>query len=270
MDRTARIWDLATGRERRAFAIPDGSLPLFSADGAALRIRSGEKEIVRDLVTGLEITSGVPRNTDALAVVKLALRHVGIPIALSPDGRTFAIGRRDGSIDLLEIAALQIRRTLIGHAGPCRDLVFTPDGTRLASAGADHTVLIWPVRLRDVRLTAELRRETNASTLWNRMAYGVGMESYPAMARLAADPAAAVKMARACLKPSGVANPIADARAVELLESIGSLEARALLRELAEDETDAVRVRESRSALARLGDVRYSRDGVRTIGGTKP
>ena len=131
-------------------------------------------------------------------------------------------------------------------------------------------MLVWPVRVRDVPLALEVKRETNASTLWDRMAYGSGKVSYSAMARLAADPPAAVKMARLCLKPGSAANPIADARAVELLEAIGSVEARVLLRELAEDETDAVRVLESRAALTRLGDVQYSRDGVRTIGGTRP
>ena len=269
-DRTVRVWDLATGRERRAFAIPEGSHPLFTADAAAIRIPTSQGEVVRDLVTGLEITSPVQRAVESLPILKSSLRHLGIALAVSPDGRTVARGRRDGSIDLFEVAALQVRRTLVGHGGPCLDLAFTPDGTRLISAGADHAVLVWPVRVRDVPLALEVKRETNASTLWDRMAYGSGTESYSAMARLAADPPAAVKMARLCLKPGSAANPIADARAVELLEAIGSVEARVLLRELAEDETDAVRVLESRATLTRLGDVQYSRDGVRTIGGTRP
>ena len=122
----------------------------------------------------------------------------------------------------------------MGHGGPCLDLAFTPDGTRLISAGADHAVFVWPIRVRDLPLAVELKRETNASLLWDRMAYGAGNESYSAMARLAADPAAAVMMARLCLKPGSAANPIADARAVELLEAIGTAEARVLLRELAD------------------------------------
>jgi len=268
-DRTARVWDLATGRERRAFALLAGPHAAFTPDGAAIRIPTAERVLVRDLVTGLEITSPAPRGEPSQAGVIEWLRGAGA-VAASPDGRTVALGRRDGRIELLETASLQVRRTLPGHAGACLDLLFTPDGTRLVSAGADHSVLVWPVRLRDVSLTAELKRETDAAALWSRMAYAKGPESYPAMARLAADPAGAAKMARFCLKPGGVANPVADARAVELLESLGTLEARALLRELAEDESDAVRVRESRAALTRLGDVRYSRDGVRNIGGTRP
>lgn len=263
-DGTARIWDLTNGRERRVFAIPPGSQPYFTADGAAVCIPRSEGEIVRDLVTGLEITSPVQRAPRSL------LPRRGVPVALSPDGRTAALGASDGTIELYETASLQVRRTLTGHDGACRDLIFTPDGTRLVSAGADHSIYVWPVRVRDVMLTAELKRETDAAALWNQMAFGRGTESYPAMARLAADPAGAVKMAKLCLKPGGAANPIADGRAVELLESLGTVEARALLRELAEDESTAARTRESRAALHRLGDVQYSQDGVRTIGGVKP
>ena len=262
--RTGRIWDLATGRERRAFAIPAGSSPTFTADGAAVCIPTPEGEVVRDLVTGLQITSPVDRRPRSW------FDRTPLPFAFSLDGRTAAVARSDGSVDLYEAASLQVRRTLPGHAGACRDLLFTPDGTRLITAGADHCVYVWPVRLRDVPLAAELKRETDAAALWSQMAYGRGIESYPAMARLAADPNAAVRMAKLCLKPGGAANPIADARAIELLESLGTAEARTLLRELADDDSHTARTRESRAALSRLGDVQYSRDGVRTIGGVKP
>jgi hypothetical protein len=195
------------------------------------------------------------------------MRSLGIAAALSPDRRTLAIGGRNGAIELWETRSLQVRRTLPGHGTSCRDLAFTPDGARLVSAADDHCVLVWPVRVRDVPLAAGLRRETDAARLWNRMAYGSGKESYPAMARLAADPAAAVRMARFCLKPGGVANPIADARAVELLEAVGTPAARALLRELAREDLDGPRMRAARAALDRLGEPPLNPDGIRTIGG---
>jgi HEAT repeat protein len=102
------------------------------------------------------------------------------------------------------------------------------------------------------------------------MAYGQGPQSYAAMARLAADPPAAAAMARFCLKPGSAANPIADARAVELLEAIGTPQALRLLRDLAEWEEDGPRRREASAALNRLGGLPYRRDGIRTIGGTQP
>jgi hypothetical protein len=267
-DRAVRIWELATGRERRAFAMPQDSRPSFTSDGAAIRIPTAAGEQFRDLVTGLEITSPMPKGASSLLAA--LPRMVGLVCAVSPDGRTIAVGQSDGTIALYEWNSLQVRRTLAGHAGACLDLVFTRDGTRLISAGTDHAVYVWPVRLKDLPLAAELKRETDAAALWSLMAYGRSSESYPAMARLAADPAGAAAMARLCLKPGDVVNPIADARAVELLESLGTVESRAILRELAEAEDRSARTRESRAALIRLGDVRFSRDGVRTIGGTRP
>ncbi|HXD86932.1 MAG TPA: WD40 repeat domain-containing protein [Urbifossiella sp.] len=269
-DRTVRIWDLASGRQRRAFSIPDGSHPAFTADGAAVRIPGPTGDEIRDLVTGLQITSPMPRFRESLPLVKFAMRYVGIAAALSPDRRTVAIARHDGTIELWETASCQVRRTLPGHGAPCRDLAFTPDGTRLISASTDHSVLVWPVRIRDVQLAAAVRRETDAGKLWNAMAYGQGPQSYAAMARLAADPPAAAAMARFCLKPGSAANPIADARAVELLEAIGTPQALRLLRDLAEWEEDGPRRREASAALNRLGGLPYRRDGIRTIGGTQP
>jgi WD40 repeat protein len=64
-------------------------------------------------------------------------------IAFSPDGKTLAAGRRDGTIFLWDTATAKVRRSLSGHQGPVCQLVFSRDGRLLASAGADTTVLIW-------------------------------------------------------------------------------------------------------------------------------
>ncbi|MDB5312242.1 MAG: domain, G-beta repeat [Gemmataceae bacterium] len=269
-DRSARVWDLATGREIRLFAIPDESRPAFTADGAAIRIPLADRVIVRDLLTPLEVLSAVDRRADPFAGLAALFQLVGVCVAVSPDGRTVAVGDRTGGVDLYETRTGQVRRQLVGHAGACADLTFTPDGSKLLTAGADHCVLVWPVRPRDLPLSAELKRETGAAKLWDRMARGRAGESYQAMARLAADPGAAVKMARLRLKPGTTAGLIPDARAVELLEAVGTAEARALLRELADDEPDSARTREAWAALSRLGEPRYHRDGVRTISGSKP
>jgi len=77
------------------------------------------------------------------------------------------------------------------------------------------------------------------------------------MARFAAEPPAAVKMARMRLKPATRreeetdATRQADSRAVELLEALGTSEARAFLMELAGGEPTAWRTREARRAAER-------------------
>src|SRR5262249_3085629 len=146
-DRTVRIWDLATGKERRTFAVPADSRPAFSADAAAVCIPTAGGDVFRALVTGLEITSPVIKGTAVWPKLER--------FAVSPDGRTVALGRSDGTIDLCETASLQVRRTLAGHDGPCREMLFTPDGSRLISAGADHCVYVWPVRVRDMPMDEE-------------------------------------------------------------------------------------------------------------------
>ena len=72
------------------------------------------------------------------------------------------------------------------------------------------------------------------------MCTGTASEAYQAMARFAAEPPAAVKMARMRLRPAQssdeetAATRLADTRAIEMLEALGTPEARAFLEELAE------------------------------------
>ncbi len=69
-------------------------------------------------------------------------------VAFSPDGKTLAAARNDGTILLWDTATAKVRRSLPGHQGPVPQLVFSRDGSLLASGGADTTVLIWDLRRR--------------------------------------------------------------------------------------------------------------------------
>jgi WD40 repeat protein len=186
-------------------------------------------------------------------------RVPGIDLALSPTGREFAdLAFPLGDAALVcEIATGEVRRRLTGHRGRVRVLGFTPDGTKLLTAGGDHTVLVWDVRLQSVPLPEAVKKETSAAKLWDTLAAGNAKDAYLAMARLARDPEAAVKMAAMKLKPATKADPgtdagrIADARAVELLEAIGTDAARALLKELAGGHAGAFRTQEAKRALER-------------------
>ena len=158
-----------------------------------------------------------------------------------------------GDVWLVEVATGETRRKLSGHRAASRAFAFTPDGTKLLTASADHTALVWAVRLQDVPLSAELKQETSAAKLWSAMAGGTASEAYAAMARMAADPRAAVAMARLRFKSGTKSDALADARAVELLEATGTAEARAFLKELASADPPTPRSREAKAAIARLG-----------------
>lgn len=67
-------------------------------------------------------------------------------LAVSPDGGLLAVGRRDGSIVIIDRATRQpTGPSLRGHDGGVRDLDFRFDGRALVSVGVDGTVWLWPV-----------------------------------------------------------------------------------------------------------------------------
>jgi WD40 repeat protein len=63
--------------------------------------------------------------------------------AVSPDGRSFALGGLDGRVRLLDLATGRVRRLPGGHRGRVLRMRFTPDGRTLVTAGIDGRVLAW-------------------------------------------------------------------------------------------------------------------------------
>jgi WD40 repeat protein len=243
-DRTVRLWDIASGKELRAFAgATDDSPPLFSPDGTAVVYYTKDKLLARDLQTGLEVP--LPKNAD-----KLEPRE-----ALHETARMWAREYQDPyRVVVYEGGTHNERCTLIGHRGGTHFLGFTPDGTKLLTAGGDHTVLVWDMRLAHVPLPDALKKETDAAKLWKMLADGKAEAAYLAMARLAREPDAAVKLLRMKLTPAKkgeTSDGTTDARAIELLEALDTADARALLKELAGGHADAFRTQEANRALAR-------------------
>jgi WD40 repeat protein len=186
-------------------------------------------------------------------------------LALSPLGTQYA-QVEESSIEnwswtddpyLYESATCERRRKLLGHRGGSRVLGFTPDGSRLLTAGGDTTVLVWDVRLPSVPLPDALKKETDAGKLWATLSTGKADAAYLAMARLAREPEAAVKLVKMKLKPAtkggseAEAADVADARAIELLAAFDSADARAYLKDLAGGHADAFRTQEAKRALER-------------------
>ncbi|GAA0648025.1 hypothetical protein GCM10010174_84310 [Kutzneria viridogrisea] len=77
-----------------------------------------------------------------------------VGVAINGKGDLVATSGEDGTVDVLRADGQGAPTVLRGHEGPAWSPVFSPDGTRLASTGADRAVLIWhlgsaepPVRL---------------------------------------------------------------------------------------------------------------------------
>lgn len=243
-DGAAVVWDFATGRELRAFGDARGdTAPAFSPDGTALVYRTARGRVVRDIQTGLELTSAIETPAPRTGLLQTAFAQEA---------------RATGShVELIERATGDVRRVLRGHRGEVRVLGFTPGGAKLLTAGGDHTVLVWDVRPQAAPLPPELKAETSAAKLWEAMCSAKAEPAYLAMSRLAREPAAAAKFARTKLKPvlevraETDSARLADARAVELLEALATDDALSLLKELARGEPSAFRTQEARRALDR-------------------
>jgi WD40 repeat protein len=68
-----------------------------------------------------------------------------LAVAISPAGKTLAVGRMDKKIELWNLETGKLDRTLAGHAGPVSCVAFSPDGNRLASGAADGKAKVWDV-----------------------------------------------------------------------------------------------------------------------------
>ncbi len=138
-DGTCRIWTLPekegempaepvvlTGEKGplRSLAItPDGAQVLIGGDGGEVQTWSVEE----GKRTG---------RIENLGAMVLAL-------AVNPKGDQLLIGLADKTARLFELTDLRPKATLGGHLGPVNSVAFSPDGSRLVTAGGEGGIKIW-------------------------------------------------------------------------------------------------------------------------------
>jgi WD40 repeat protein len=135
-DRTVRLWDLATGRERLRLPHRAEIRSLtFSPDGHILVTAGG------CFVTLLDVASGRLR-----ASVAAHARPIN-RVAFTADGSRLATASRDQTVKLWDVAdgsGLRQRATFTWPIGKVYTLAFSPDGMT-AAAGGDTDILVWDV-----------------------------------------------------------------------------------------------------------------------------
>ncbi len=167
-DQSAHLVEAATGKERRAFssAIPnsmqqDGYQRLaLSQRGDYLACRSCQKpQAIRvwETYSGVEIGTIVAPDESAGFTA----------FALSPDGRTVAVGQ-DDAVRLCETASGQMYRRMPGHRDTVLTLAYSAEGSLLVSGSRDHTALVWDAR-HPKRETEARYTERELSTLWSAL-----------------------------------------------------------------------------------------------------
>ncbi len=133
-DRTVKIWDVATGRERATLQERAADIA-FSPDSRLLASAGDMDRTVKlwDVHTGRKRAVFRGHQDEVLAV------------AFSPDGKTLVSGSGDKTVKLWDLTAGQERATLRGHTSWVTAIAFSPDGKTLASGSLDETVRLWDV-----------------------------------------------------------------------------------------------------------------------------
>jgi WD40 repeat protein len=160
-DGTVRLWDVAICRQQSGSPlsvhsplVPDVDAVAFSPDGKTLATGSADGAArLWDVDTHQQIGGSLPPRVGSLVGHTV---YAVMSVAFSPDGKTLATGRADGTLRQWDVATQhQIGSTLTVAAGE-RILALSPDGRTLASGGsgatgrarASGTVRLWDVATR--------------------------------------------------------------------------------------------------------------------------
>jgi WD40 repeat protein len=153
LDKTAKLWDAATGAEMRTFTGHAGSVEsvAFSPDGKYVLTGSVDKTAkLWDAATGAELLTF----SDPTSIVRTSveMKRSSHSVAFSPDGKYVLTGSDDGTPKLWDAATGAVLRTFSGHTNIVRSVAFSPDGKYVLTGGLDDTARLW-----DAATGAEVR-----------------------------------------------------------------------------------------------------------------
>ncbi|MYF98391.1 hypothetical protein F4212_04555 [Candidatus Poribacteria bacterium] len=145
-DKTIRLWDMATGKQKRILKGHRNSVNSISIspDGTTLASAYSHGPIrVWDVATGKQKQTFTNQ-----ALIQKQAGHELDPssVAFSPDGQTLAVGNQDASILLWDANTGKHKQTLKRHSFLKRhtwkvtSVSFSPDGKTLASGSKDNNI----------------------------------------------------------------------------------------------------------------------------------
>jgi WD40 repeat protein len=190
LDNTTRVWNVATGHEDVVFRQPDPiRAAALSSDGRTLITAFDKTARISDVMTGRErlLPHRGPVNTAAFSpdgrtlttisddravqVWDIATGRARVPIkhetsvsaiALTPDGRTLATALFDKSVQVWDVEAGR-QGPVLRHENLIKSVVVSPDGHTLATTSLDNTTRIWDVVTGQKRAELTHRRPVTAA-----------------------------------------------------------------------------------------------------------
>jgi WD40 repeat protein len=134
-DGTVRIWDLAAGRELAKMPGPVGHCygMSVSGDGKIIACVGGARVHLYDAEKRVPLDSVEPHT------------RILCGAALSPDGRTLAIGTQEKVVIIWNIPGKKEVARLNGHKFAVGPMAFLADGKTLITSSHDSTLKLWKV-----------------------------------------------------------------------------------------------------------------------------
>jgi len=157
-----RFWDVVTGEQKmmipktgNGFSIaysPNGVL--LATTGMTVKLwhaKTGEEMLKLDynlkiLDTQVQLAGRDPEKMiGIMRDFQKNMMNMAENVAFSPDGKTLAVARSDGPINLWDIETQTLKKSFSGHKRRVESIAFAPDGKTLASGSTDGSILLWEV-----------------------------------------------------------------------------------------------------------------------------
>src|SRR5215212_9482262 len=134
VDKTARLWDLATGETIQIFSGHTGGIDgiAFSPDGKTLVTGSTDHTArLWDVVSG-----------ETIQVFSGHTAEVG-DVEFSPDGQSIVSSSEDQTARIWDVATGETLHILRGHSSFLTRVAYSPDGKYVLTGSGDHTARLW-------------------------------------------------------------------------------------------------------------------------------
>jgi WD40 repeat protein len=177
-----RLWEIASGKERRQF----GKKPAPNPNGGM----------------GNMMWFGGGFNGN----VMMPCTRPAAGAAFSPDGRLLAQGRTNNSVSVWDTTTGKEVSQFKGHNGTVDSLAFSADGKSVASGSRDTTGLVWELPKASPIANAK-PAEVNVEARWKELAGDDAPKAFEAICALAGVPGPTATFLKDHVRPAAFADP---------------------------------------------------------------